>query len=115
MGEVRLLLRSVLRELGESCGEGCGVDVEAMAMGLPVVLSDLSGASEMISSEGNGFLYPPGDVAALTTALENLMDAEARQNCGRISRNNVEQRFSLSHMTDRYAEIIWDEQQQSEA
>ena len=81
--------------------------LEAMAMGLPAVLSDLSGASEMVSNEVNGFIYPPGDVEALTASLERLKDKDFRQQCGRRGRGIVVERFSSSVMADQYVRVIW--------
>jgi len=81
--------------------------LEAMSMKLPAVLSDLSGASEMISDEVNGFIYPPGDVGALTEALERFMDKDFRQSCGSRAREVVVERFSSSIMADQYVRVIW--------
>ncbi len=49
------------------------VVIEAMASGLPVVVSDSTGASEIVDSE-SGFVVPVGNAAALAEALENLLD-----------------------------------------
>lgn len=83
--------------------------LEAMAMGLPAVLSDLSGASEMVNDRENGSIYTPGDVDALVQALESLLDVETRQNYGRRAREIVEKRFSIETMADQYLQIIWEE------
>ena len=46
---------------------------EAMAAGLPVVVSDAAGCSVDLVREGeNGFTYPCGDVGALTTQLARI-------------------------------------------
>jgi glycosyltransferase involved in cell wall biosynthesis len=47
---------------------------EAMAAGLPVVVSDAAGCSpDLVHSGANGFTYPCGDVATLTDRLEQLV------------------------------------------
>jgi glycosyltransferase involved in cell wall biosynthesis len=46
--------------------------VEALAAGLPVVASSAGGAIEIVD-ESCGILVPPGDVEALTRALEQLI------------------------------------------
>ena len=55
-------------------GEGMPmVILEAMAMGVPVVASDVEGVSEVIESDVSGYLVPPGDVRALVDALSGLI------------------------------------------
>lgn len=46
--------------------------LEALASGLPLVLSDTGGSAELV--QGNGIVVSPGDVAALTAALTRLLD-----------------------------------------
>lgn len=81
--------------------------LEAMAMGNPAVLSDISGASEMIDENVNGFLYPPGDIDSLTGVLETLMSESTRIKMGKAARKKVEEAFSLDRMIDSYEELIW--------
>lgn len=58
---------------------------EAMACGLPVIVSDAAGASELI--DGNGVVVPAGEPAALARALETLTSSpEVRARMGRRSR-----------------------------
>ena len=52
---------------------------EAMAMGLPVVSTVLSGIPELVRSERNGLLVPPGDPERLATALDGLINDPARR------------------------------------
>ena len=54
--------------------EGFGrVVIEAQAMGRPVIASDHGGAAETIAHDATGWLVPPGDVAALTYALDYVL------------------------------------------
>ena len=54
--------------------EGFGRTVgEAQALGRPVVASDHGGAREQILAERTGFLFPPGDAAALAAALRKAL------------------------------------------
>jgi colanic acid/amylovoran biosynthesis glycosyltransferase len=50
------------------------VIMEAMAAGLPVVSTSIGGIPEMVIQNETGFLAPPGDVAALASAIERLLD-----------------------------------------
>ncbi|MCA9320103.1 MAG: glycosyltransferase [Planctomycetes bacterium] len=50
---------------------------EAMALGLPVIVSDRGALPERIG--GRGIVTPAGDLAALTAAIDRLADPEARR------------------------------------
>ena len=51
---------------------------EAMAAGTPVIVSDdVGSAYDLITDGVEGFVYPVGDVAALSTALERVLADEA--------------------------------------
>ncbi len=55
--------------------EGFGLPIlEAMACGCPVVASDSSSIPEVVGDAG--VLFPPGDVAALTTRLREVLTVE---------------------------------------
>jgi glycosyltransferase involved in cell wall biosynthesis len=63
---------------------------EAMACGLPVVVTDRCGSLGDIVQEGdNAFVYPAGDADALARALDALMDDELRARMGRRSREII--------------------------
>ncbi len=54
--------------------EGFGlVGVEAWFHDLPIVVSRGAGISELVDDDVNGFTYPPGSVAALARALDQLL------------------------------------------
>jgi glycosyltransferase involved in cell wall biosynthesis len=79
--------------------------LEAMAGGLPIVASDVSGSRELIH-ESNGFLVPPKDVAALAGALAKLRDDSAlRQRLGSASREEVK-KYSVENNLEILYETI---------
>jgi glycosyltransferase involved in cell wall biosynthesis len=80
--------------------------LEAMALGRPVVLSDIGGAAEMVRPEENGFLFPAHDTPALVAALGALADPAARERMGAAARTTVEARFSERAMVDRYEGLL---------
>ncbi|WP_131728308.1 glycosyltransferase family 4 protein, partial [Achromobacter xylosoxidans] len=66
------------------------VYVEAQASGLPVIGTDVGGVSEMFRDGETGILVPPKDPAALTAALERLVDdAALRHRMGEAGRKMV--------------------------
>ncbi|MBX5473681.1 MAG: glycosyltransferase family 4 protein, partial [Thermoleophilia bacterium] len=68
-------------------GESFGIVLlEAMAAGIPVVASAIDGYRAVLPEEA-GRLVPPGDAAALATALADLLgDAELRRRMGEAGR-----------------------------
>jgi sugar transferase (PEP-CTERM/EpsH1 system associated) len=80
--------------------------LEAMASGLPVVATDVGGNGEVVREGVNGSLVPPGDTGALAAALKELIaEPERARALGRAGRQDVERRFSLTAMTERYEKI----------
>ncbi|HEU0132121.1 MAG TPA: glycosyltransferase family 4 protein [Mycobacteriales bacterium] len=51
--------------------------LEGLAAGRPVVLSDATGAAEVLGAEHGAFVYPQGDDAAVAAALAPLLDDPA--------------------------------------
>ena len=82
--------------------------LEAMAMGLPVVLSRIGGADEMIRNGVDGYTLC---VDALAAALPPLLialqaDERSRALLGRRARERVEQHFSFDAMVNAYQALI---------
>ncbi len=70
--------------------------IEAMAMGVPVVSTDISGISELIEPKINGILIPEKDPEALAEELEQLLtQPQLVQQLKKSSRNKVLRQFSL--------------------
>jgi phosphatidylinositol alpha-mannosyltransferase len=61
-------------------GESFGIVLaEAMAVGLPVVCSDIGGYRDVVRDGSEGLLVPPRDPEALAEALAGLLDNPARR------------------------------------
>ncbi|MGK0185350.1 MAG: glycosyltransferase involved in cell wall biosynthesis [Verrucomicrobiales bacterium] len=53
--------------------------MEAMACGLPVITTDVSGVAEFVRGRGNGVLVPPRQPEAMAKALEDLISDQGRR------------------------------------
>jgi glycosyltransferase involved in cell wall biosynthesis len=67
--------------------------MEAAAMGLPVVATDIRGCREVVEPGVNGALVAVGDAAGLARALAGLDDPERRRAWGAASRARARDRF----------------------
>jgi glycosyltransferase involved in cell wall biosynthesis len=76
--------------------------LEAMALGLPVVASDVGGNPELVSDGRTGLLAPPSDVAAWADRLRRLLgDAALTDRLGKAGRAMVRQAFTLERTAQR--------------
>lgn len=75
-----------------SYAEGLPMSVlEAMAWGLPTICTPVGSVHEFVKDGVNGLLVQPGQVDALTQAIERLAaDQELRSRLGRVARATVE-------------------------
>jgi glycosyltransferase involved in cell wall biosynthesis len=80
--------------------------LEAMSMGKPMIMSDVGGATEQVTDGVDGFVFPAGDVAALTECLRRCWDRPRTQEMGRKARLRVETRFSEQKMMNDYIELF---------
>lgn len=81
--------------------------LEAAAMGLPLISTDMPGCRDVVRDGWNGTLVPPRNVAALTRALLTMLEAdpESLRQMGENSRAYVDQHFTLALVADAYARI----------
>lgn len=71
------------------------VVLEASAMGLPCIVSDVNGATDAIQNGINGLIIPKGDDNALYEAMKKLyFDNNLCQNMANVSRSIVKERFN---------------------
>lgn len=78
---------------------------EAMAAGLPTIATDIGGCREIVQDGATGFLVAPGNPAALSSALYQLLDSAngplKRAEMGRLGRDYVEANFSRDRQVQR--------------
>jgi sugar transferase (PEP-CTERM/EpsH1 system associated) len=83
--------------------------LEAMATGLPVVVSRAGGNPELVEEGSVGGLFDPRDVEALAGHLSLLVDnRDLRREYGRAARQRAVDKFSLSGMVQQYRNIYVD-------
>ncbi len=81
---------------------------EAMAMGLPVVASDLPAIRELVRDRVEGFLPPSGDAVSLADALDVVLaDPVLGREMGERGRRTVREVFDLERNSERFAGLLW--------
>jgi glycosyltransferase involved in cell wall biosynthesis len=83
------------------------VVLEAMAAGLPVVASRVSGIPEVVVDGETGRLVPPEDPERLAEALAELIadPTEARRR-GAAGRRRVDENFRSGHAAERWLRVV---------
>ena len=85
--------------------------LEAGAMGLPSIVTDINGSREIIENGKNGIIIPPKDVDALYEAMKYVVEnKDAFNRMTEVSRPMIESRFEQSYvrkcLLDFYDEIM---------
>lgn len=85
--------------------------LEAGAMGLPSIVTDINGSREIIENEKNGLIVPSKDADALYNAMERmLLDDKARETMKNNARQMIDSRFERSFVQkcqiEYYKEIM---------
>jgi sugar transferase (PEP-CTERM/EpsH1 system associated) len=90
-----------------SIAEGMSNTVlEAMATGLPLVVTRVGGNPELVEHGVNGTHVPPGQPTALAAAIETyLEDAHLRALHGKASRERAVEHFGLDRMCRAYVDL----------
>lgn len=80
--------------------------MEAAAMGLPVVATDIRGCRQVVDHEVNGLLVPARDAGALTEALADLVaDPQRRQQMGSAARKKAVREFDQQRVIDTTLDV----------
>ncbi len=80
--------------------------IEQMAVGLPMIVTDVGGNAEAVVDGVNGAVIAPGDSAALAAALLRIYgDAGLRAAQSAASRRRVEEAFSIEQMCAAHARL----------
>lgn len=72
--------------------------IEAMALGVPVLATDVGGPSEIIEDGRQGYLLPPLEPQAWARAVSRILDSpDAGRAMGAAGRRRVEEAFTAEH------------------
>ena len=86
-------------------GESFGVVLlEAMAAGVPVVASDLTGYRNVVRHALEAVLVPPGDPVSLAAALRQVLDAPVLREQLRVAGAARAVEFSMARLADSFVD-----------
>jgi glycosyltransferase involved in cell wall biosynthesis len=85
---------------------GMNVALEAMALGRPVIATDLPGLAEIVANEETGVLIPRGEPVVLARQTRRLLDDGAlRRRLGEAARRRVRESFSVDDMVRKVGQL----------
>jgi glycosyltransferase involved in cell wall biosynthesis len=77
--------------------------LEAMALRLPVIVSNVGAISGIVNSSKNGLLIEPGNIHSLKQAIESLIvDQDLRETIATNGYNDVISKYEWSKVFDKY-------------
>ena len=108
--DVTKLLNSMDVFVQTSFSEGMSNTIlEAMASGLPALVTRVGGNPEIIEEGFSGWMFSPGDVNQLSDLLFKLAGDEGlRKHAGRAARKHVQDLFSNQTMLENYRAMYFD-------
>lgn len=86
--------------------EGMPITIlEAMATGIPVIATDISGVDEVVEDGTTGVLYPHRDANRLSELFDAFLEPDRRDSLGRAGYERVRSRFDIRTMARAYEEL----------
>jgi glycosyltransferase involved in cell wall biosynthesis len=96
----------VVVPLARSLMSGVTVALEAMAMGKPVIMTDIPYVADYMIDGEHGFLVPRGDADTLRARIRFLLDNPAEaERMGQRAREWVLSRFTVEHYVNRILSV----------
>lgn len=94
----------------ESEGLPSGI-MEALAMGRPVIASEVGGIPDLVQDDYNGFLVPPGDVDAMADRLVTLLSdrglaSRLGQNAGEFALRHLDKEVIMPRIEAVYSQVL---------
>jgi glycosyltransferase involved in cell wall biosynthesis len=84
----------------------CLALMEAMARGVPVISTEISGIPELISDGKSGYLAKPGDPETLARAIQKYLSDPDKAGKVNMARQRIEQEFCQSINVDRLTKVF---------
>jgi glycosyltransferase involved in cell wall biosynthesis len=93
-----------------SLWEGCPmVLLEAMAVGKPIIATNVGGVKEIVEDDNTGILVPPADPKAMADAIVKLINNKEKAiEMGMSGRRRVESFFNMDSMLAQYEKLYQD-------
>lgn len=80
--------------------------MEAQAIGLPVIATNVGSVDEVVINQKSGFIVPVRDVGALAEKLEYLIEhPEIWLEMGRYGRKYIEEKYNIKKLNEKIVEI----------
>ncbi|MEZ4818194.1 MAG: glycosyltransferase family 4 protein [Flavobacteriaceae bacterium] len=88
------------------------VVLQALAMGLPAIVSDINGCNEIITNNVNGLIIPKKDTHALANAMQVFLgDSKTYQDLAKNTRNSIVENYERSkywsHLLAEYEALLF--------
>ena len=108
MPDVRPLLLASRATTLPSYREGLSRAVlESLALGIPVLGSDIRGIADSVPPDG-GLLFAPGDVVAIAKAFDAIAEAPFFDEAGRLRLRRRLEQYSITSLIDRHDALYED-------
>ncbi len=90
-----------------SLSEGAPVSaMEAMAMGVPVVATEVGGTLEIVTHGEQGYLVPARDPLGLADAIERLIPRDVRRRIGAAGAEHARRHLDRAAQIDRLVDVL---------
>lgn len=81
--------------------------LEAMALGVPCIVTDISGSQDLITQKENGLLVPVEDDVSLANAVDYFYNhPDEVIEMGKKARKTIEQGYTLDLVSGKYLDLI---------